>query len=200
MPPIAEIIKGAKRKHPLARFLCACGQERTARATSVRRGLVSQCVACAKASAAKRGGVRRRLPEPERTHRERLSVYRLNAKAKGLSFELSPQEFVALLLAPCDYCGVAPGGGVDRVDSARGYVAGNCVSCCATCNYAKRELSRAEFVAWVARVHDHQSALQRDRPVLLRVVEQPDGCRSHQAGGDSQQVDLGLDPSGRARL
>lgn len=197
---VIEIIRGAKHVHPQARFVCACGRERIARATSVRRGLITQCAPCAKAAAAKRGGDKRRLPEQERRNRDRWSVYRQNAKAKRLLFDLSLQQFALLLAAPCDYCGAAPSGGVDRLDSTLGYTVANCAPCCSTCNYAKRELSRDVFIDWVQRVHDHQSVLQRDRSVLLCVVEQPDGRGAYQAGDDLQQVDRRSDADGRGGL
>jgi len=192
MTDILETIKGAKNRHPHVRFRCECGSERTTRATKVRRGLVTQCVSCAKLSAARRGGEKRRLPELERLLRDRWSEYKANAHRKGLPATLSFAEASLLLSHACDYCG-GPGGGIDRIASSLGYVTGNVASCCAPCNYAKRGMSRAEFLAWVERVHEHQSFLQRNRLVLLRVVEQPDGCGAHPAGSDLRQVDCRSD-------
>lgn len=51
-------------------------------------------------------------------------------------------------------------------------------------NYAKRDLTHQQFLEWAKRIHDHQSLLQRDRLILLRVAEQPDGCGPHNAGSD----------------
>lgn len=45
--------------------------------------------------------------------------------------------------------------GIDRVDSAQGYVLTNVVPCCKQCNRAKSDLSREEFLTWVERVHAH---------------------------------------------
>jgi hypothetical protein len=45
---------------------------------------------------------------------------------------------------------------IDRIDSARGYVRGNVALCCLAVNYAKRDLSAAEFIRMcrkVAKLH-----------------------------------------------
>lgn len=199
MTEIIELIKGAKNKHPLARFVCACGNERTARATSVRRGIITSCAKCAKAAAAKRGGEKRRLDERERIWRDRWSTYKANARAKGFQVAISLDEAKALFVAPCDYCG-GVGGGIDRIDSAAGYIAGNVAPCCAICNYAKRDLPREAFLRWVESVYEYQSLLQRDRPVLLRMVEQLDGQRLHQARKDQRQVDCRSNARASERL
>lgn len=38
--------------------------------------------------------------------------------------------------------------GLDRIDSTKGYTMDNLVSCCETCNRAKRHMSLAEFREW----------------------------------------------------
>ncbi len=191
-PMIIETIRGAKNKHPKVRFLCACGNERMARASSVRRGLIDKCETCAKADAARRGGMTRRLPDTERIIREKFSIYKCNARAKGLSFSLSLAAFSAILDHTCEYCG-GIGGGIDRVDSSFGYEAKNLVPCCSKCNYAKRDMSREEFLTWIEAVHGHQSLLQRDRSILLRMVEQSDGQGPYPTRSDLRQVDCRSD-------
>jgi hypothetical protein len=155
---ILETIKGAKNRHPQVVFHCDCGSPRIARATKVRRGIINQCAACAKADAARRGGQKRRLPEAERSVRERWSVYKENAKRKGVALLLSFEQVEKLLTQSCDYCG-GEGGGIDRINSGQGYVVGNVAPCCARCNYAKREMSRNDFLLWVRKVHEYQSVL-----------------------------------------
>lgn len=39
--------------------------------------------------------------------------------------------------------------GIDRIDSNKTYVINNVVSCCSTCNYAKRNLNVNEFIEWI---------------------------------------------------
>lgn len=42
--------------------------------------------------------------------------------------------------------------GIDRVDSKKGYVAGNVVTCCRNCNQAKSDKSIDEFEEWAIRL------------------------------------------------
>lgn len=96
--------------------------------------------------------------------------YVQGAKQKGRSFNLTYDEFVALTKKPCEYCGSPPShkktdpftkvsilvNGIDRVDNEQGYLVANSVSCCRTCNLAKRQLSVHEFLQWAERIHQHQ--------------------------------------------
>lgn len=93
--------------------------------------------------------------------------YRDKAVDRGFEFSLSPEVFRGLIDKPCFYCGLPPsnyhralskGGvgltysGIDRVDATQGYIENNVVSCCIQCNWAKADLSIAEFAAWVERL------------------------------------------------
>jgi hypothetical protein len=46
--------------------------------------------------------------------------------------------------------------GIDRVDNFKGYEIDNCVPCCYICNYAKRDMSKDQFLAWVKRIYMNQ--------------------------------------------
>ena len=95
-----------------------------------------------------------------------FNQYKHSAKKRGYSFELSKNEFSTLVLGNCKYCKRPPfqvkqittvkrsvwhegeiliACGIDRVDNTLGYVSGNCVSCCSTCNVAKQSLSIDEW-------------------------------------------------------
>ncbi len=55
--------------------------------------------------------------------------------------------------------------GLDRVDNALGYTPTNVVACCGLCNWIKRDLSQAQFLAAVARIYHHSiDGLQRRPP------------------------------------
>lgn len=96
-------------------------------------------------------------------------VYKRNAERRKYEFLLTLENFIALIGTNCYYCGSSPskyfknqnsnGGiyynGIDRLDNDRGYVLGNCVPCCSSCNYAKRDMSYSQFKDWVDRVSDH---------------------------------------------
>jgi hypothetical protein len=90
--------------------------------------------------------------------------YRHSAKLRKHAWSLTKDEFRGLVEAPCHFCGRDPSlvhrwrgseyvfTGVDRWDNTRGYVAGNVVPCCATCNFLKGRLAGEEFLEAVARI------------------------------------------------
>lgn len=82
--------------------------------------------------------------------------YKANATTRKISFDLTSSEFRAITAMNCFYCGSAPEmkfgkayssngiytySGIDRVDNSKGYTADNCVACCKTCNFMKKDVS-----------------------------------------------------------
>lgn len=102
-------------------------------------------------------------PTPDPKHRGYLAVNKVNdikykAIQRGKVWNLTNIEAYKLIIAECNYCGFKPNWpetrvGIDRVNNEIGYEVANCVSCCFTCNSAKKELSTEEFVAWIKRVY-----------------------------------------------
>ena len=71
----------------------------------------------------------------------RYKAYRSNDKKRGWDGPLIPwAEAKPLMQADCSYCG-GPGGGLDRIDSSKGHVSGNCVPACANCNLILLDMS-----------------------------------------------------------
>lgn len=98
-----------------------------------------------------------------------LASYKKNAAARGLSWELTEEQFKAFTQSDCHYCGAPPSSvihgnskktkrsaytynGLDRVDNKVGYLADNLVPCDAVCNRAKNNMSYDDFVAFLKRV------------------------------------------------
>ncbi len=145
---------------------CDCGEEKVLTSnhlrTAKRQGTQIIC-GCRPTLAA--------LPKGHAAFNALYTKWRYRAQQrKPVPFELSKEEVWELIQQPCHYCGVDPyhvwpttghtnGAityqGLDRLDSERGYVAGNVVPCCGTCNKAKLAMSVEEFRAWVCRVHQH---------------------------------------------
>ena len=95
-----------------------------------------------------------------------MAHMRQNATRRDLEWSLTEDEFNNLVTRPCKYCGIPPQNtvrnvsqkkyhGLDRVDSSKGYVPGNVVSCCKRCNFAKHVQSLDEFKAHVKAMYDH---------------------------------------------
>ena len=111
-----------------------------------------------------------KLPPGIAARRSLFSRYARHARKREIEWVLSWEEFKALVIQPCLYCGAPPGQvarfpshngtftytGLDRADNAGGYTPGNTVPCCGICNFMKRTLGVDEFLAHVARIHHHQ--------------------------------------------
>lgn len=75
-----------------------------------------------------------------RTLKGKYACLKRNARTMLKDFSLSFEEFAALRVLPCHYCGndLSPtSGAMDRKDSSIGYVSGNVVPCCWPCNDTK---------------------------------------------------------------
>lgn len=107
--------------------------------------------------------------------------YKRRAIKDGLEFAISKEKFKELVQDKCHYCGSEPYGeekiyennrgvrksgkyisrfiynGLDRIDSNKGYVIDNVVSCCGICNHAKHTMSYEKFVAWLDRLVNFRS-------------------------------------------
>ncbi len=86
-------------------------------------------------------------------------------------FELSFDEFYAMTQQTCHYCGVQPSlttqmdrrltaipftfNGIDRVDNTKGYIKGNVVACCRTCNFMKHSMNQQAFIEQAIKIADH---------------------------------------------
>lgn len=146
---------------------CSCGNDHTVLASALRNGSISSC-----------GCVRKEKLAIGRNHRHADSVadywlqpykyYSNRAKRDSLTFNLSYDEFKSLTREPCHYCGASPAfvfaravlpipmNGIDRMDSAVGYETQNCVSCCRTCNWMKRDTVYDAFLLKVKAIYDHR--------------------------------------------
>jgi hypothetical protein len=82
-----------------------------------------------------------------------LAKSRDNAARRGISWELTHEQFVALYTSPCYLCGKSAPSGIDRVDSSKGYADGNVLACCGDCNLFKGDMNPATFLLLVERVY-----------------------------------------------
>lgn len=81
-------------------------------------------------------------------------TYRANAKQRNREFNLTYKEFLSFWQKPCHYCGdKIETIGLDRIDNKKGYVLDNIISCCAKCNYMKRDLSKEEFIKLCQKIY-----------------------------------------------
>ena len=143
-------------------FKCICGKLFDARLNNVQYGKTSSC-GCKKSEYIKRN---------YRKPIEDIAVNRIfqgmTDKRRKVSNSLSKSQVKDLIFKPCHYCGteesnttISKNGnrsikhnGIDRVDSSKGYEAGNVVTCCKVCNVMKSTLSVDEFKEHIIKLYN----------------------------------------------
>src|SRR5437016_4223175 len=74
------------------------------------------------------------------SQRGQFNDLKAEAKKRKHTVSLSFEEYKALRVLPCDYCGgklPRTSGGLDRKDSGESYHLANVVPCCTQCNLTK---------------------------------------------------------------
>lgn len=97
--------------------------------------------------------------------------YKMACKKRNRIWGLTDTQFLEISQKPCHYCGSLPFkehkekydafvyNGIDRKDNSVGYILENCLPCCSACNYAKRQMSYDDFIAWLEKISENRSAL-----------------------------------------
>jgi hypothetical protein len=92
-----------------------------------------------------------RLKSPKNLRR----LYICSAKRRGLTFNISLEDFEKMIHQECIYCGYSPENkrnGLDRINNLRGYELDNVVPCCFICNQMKGKLSVEDFFSHIGRI------------------------------------------------
>jgi|SRR5882672_1215898 len=155
------------------RCQCSCGEQCVVAVTNLVQGRTKSC-GCLRREIGRVKGYR--IPRRKPTLMGFIGLVRAsyinNNKRRNMpvAFALTVEECLTLFMGDCRYCGAAPFNkfstvtgtyddfrysGIDRLNANLGYVTGNCVSCCATCNYAKQSMSEDIFLTWIAQVYVH---------------------------------------------
>lgn len=74
--------------------------------------------------------------------RELFGLGKRSAKNRGLAWGLTREQFAELRSKKCFYCGhqlPERGTGLDRINNELGYVVGNVLPCCTTCNVSRND-------------------------------------------------------------
>lgn len=85
-----------------------------------------------------------------------------SAKIRKMKFTLTREDIANLIFLNCHYCGVEPEqtyrtlvktfNGIDRKNNNEGYTIDNCLPCCMTCNYGKRDMPYNNFIKYLDRI------------------------------------------------
>lgn len=131
----------------------------TRKETIVHKPETVRCPTCHK----NRHGVLSVLQYDMKTH------YISNAKARGILWNLTDDQFKSLITKRCFYCGSEPQvrktttykentervNGIDRIDSSKPYTIENVVPCCIKCNKMKMEFSLNDFKNQIVKIYNH---------------------------------------------
>lgn len=112
------------------------------------------------------------LPSGEAARRNLAYQYKKGALKRNLEYSLTEEQFTKLITGKCHYCGdkltnVVKGQGktsgdfyytgIDRVDSSKGYIKENCVSCCWTCNNMKHTTKEKDFLKHIEKIFQYKN-------------------------------------------
>lgn len=87
-----------------------------------------------------------------KTDKGRYNSYRVQAKKRGLIFNITLDIFSKIIKKECFYCGAKNKIGIDRKDNDKGYTKENIVPCCYQCNYMKRDFTIKNFIMHCVRI------------------------------------------------
>lgn len=168
---VVDLDHSSKNGQTYWNCLCDCGNTSVVRGTTLISNKSSKCGTCAKSE----NGKKNRKEDSIVAVNNLFRNYKNNAKRRDYKFNLSKEEFYQLTSQDCFYCGIRPSNvftgfarkneaehspfmysGIDRVDNTQGYHKGNCVPCCATCNYAKSNMQQEQFLDWIKSVYMHR--------------------------------------------
>lgn len=116
---------------------CTCGKTRIARGTDLRAGNAKHCI---------KHGV---MSDEKASMRGLYNQRRRESQTRKYEWKLTVKQFGTITSSSCYYCGKKPASihkkrdkeyiynGIDRVDNSKGYIVGNVVPCCCSCNRIK---------------------------------------------------------------
>lgn len=147
--------------------VCECGNKKKMSTSTLTTGTKS--CGCFFIEKRKKGFNKRE--EGEANFNYKYLSYMHRAKKKNMDFLLSKEEFREIVLRKCFYCGSEGeshhtkrsvnglffSNGIDRIDSSKGYILENCVSCCKRCNMMKNDLKTDDFINHIIKILKHNN-------------------------------------------
>lgn len=147
---------------------CDCGNVKIIMGRSLKWGRTKSC-GCLQKELFK---ARLSLPESQAAFNKLFYRYKKQAKDRNILFKLSVDYFKILTKGKCYYCNSNPSysvkrcepklngdyiyNGIDRINSNKGYIKENVVSCCAVCNKMKNNMSESDFLDCILNIYEHR--------------------------------------------
>ena len=96
-----------------------------------------------------------------RENRTKIQQIKRRADRDGIEINVDDKDLATLITKPCHYCGKSPSfpgvHGVDRKDNDQGYIYGNCLPSCKTCNFMKGCLPYVTFLRMCKQITGHMA-------------------------------------------
>lgn len=158
--------------------ICDCGNTVDVDTNSLTAGRTKSC-GCYQKLVTKLRSERGENPDRVDAVLRRLYVAVKTRHVNKLGFSVSDMlyydEWKALVVKPCVYCGREPFrerydtksdtivkvNGLDRIDSSKGYSLDNVVTCCRDCNIAKSDMNLNQFVDFVSRLANNLESIKK---------------------------------------
>lgn len=173
-------IAGKDKYGDLWRCICDCGNEKVVPRRHLNDGrYATHSCGCLALEARRIRGkkIPHRRPPGEASRHVRFYNYARGARIRGLSFDLTEDEFAIITQQYCAYCGAEPAtstngkgyngqyiyNGIDRIDNTKGYSIDNIRACCARCNYMKSSLPEEAFLG----IAKHMARIARNMRIDL---------------------------------
>lgn len=170
---LVVISRNGNDKHRRAKWLCQCDCGNTI--TTIAQNLINGgtrscgCYHSMEVSTRLKGIPVLILSEGQAAFNILYGRYKKSAEKRGLSFNLTKEQFRELTNKNCYYCGGTPNqvifkrdangvytyNGIDRVNNEIGYEIENCVSCCKHCNIMKNSFNKDEFKNHIIKIYNH---------------------------------------------
>jgi len=98
-------------------------------------------------------------PQAFRDYNPTFISYLDKCDKRGISFDITQDEFYECIKQNCYLCGKANTlthtNGIDRINSDIGYTKSNIHTCCANCNYMKNNYTYKEFMDKCSLIYEH---------------------------------------------
>lgn len=78
-----------------------------------------------------------------------------SARNRKHEYSITEEYFKIFFNKECAYCGGDSRGGIDRIDSSKGYIEDNITSCCEVCNRMKMDHNIDFFKDQIRKVYNH---------------------------------------------
>lgn len=109
------------------------------------------------------------LPKGEASFNIFYNDYKRKAIKNNIIFNLTKEDVRSISQKPCYYCGKLPkhkygnktrtkngfyiANGIDKKFPSKGYIKSNCVPCCISCNFFKKDLTSTEFLKLIKKIY-----------------------------------------------